>query len=64
MSVDLEALFVDDDVMVEPAEGDEIVGIGGSALTPGDDVVDLESVVTGTAVSGAGVGVAVEDGPA
>ena len=32
MSVDLEASLVDDDVVVEPAEGDQIIGIGRTAL--------------------------------
>jgi hypothetical protein len=63
VAVGLEASLVDDDLVVEPAEGDQVLGIGGSALAPGDDVVDLEPVGVGTAVGSAGVPVAVEDGP-
>ena len=61
--VDLVAAFVDDYLMVVPAEGDQIVGVGGPSSAPGDDVVDLEAVSAVAAVSGAAVAVAVEDGP-
>jgi hypothetical protein len=56
-----ESLLVDDDLMVEPAEGDEILGVCGSALAPGDLVVDLEAMVAGTPVSLADMSVTVED---
>ena len=59
-----ESLLVDDDLMVVPAEGDQIVGVCCSALAPWDEMVDLESMVTGTAVGLAAVLVAVEDGSA
>jgi hypothetical protein len=58
-----ESLLVDDDLMVVPAEGDQIVRIGFTALMPGDEMVDLESTGAGTAVGPAHVSVAVEDGP-
>jgi hypothetical protein len=58
------AVLVDDDVVVVPAEGDQIVRVGGSALAPGGDVVDLEPVSAVTAVGGAPVVVAVDDGSA
>ena len=63
VSEDFEASFVDDNSMVEPAKGDQIFRVGGSASTPGDDVMDLETVTTVTAVGAATVSVAVEDGP-
>jgi hypothetical protein len=59
-----ESLLVDDDLMVEPAEGDEILGVCGSALAPGDLVVDLEAMVAVAAVGSAGVAVSFQDGPA
>jgi len=55
---------MDDDLVVVPAQGDQIVRVGGSTLAPGDDVVDLESVGAGTAVGRAEIAVAVDDGPA
>jgi hypothetical protein len=61
MGVGGESLLVDDDLMVEPAEGDEILGVCGSALAPGDLVVDLEAMVAGTPVSLADMSVTVED---
>jgi hypothetical protein len=54
-------LLVDDDLMVEPTEGYEIVRVGCSALGPGNDVVDLESMVAGTPVCLADMSVTVED---
>jgi hypothetical protein len=62
VGVGLEALLVDDDVVVVPAEGDEIVWVCWSALAPGCDVVGLEPVAGVAAVCCAGVVVAVEDG--
>jgi hypothetical protein len=58
-----EALLVDDDLMVVPTEGDQIVGVGGPALAPWDEMVDLESMVAGTSVGLAGEPVAVENEP-
>jgi hypothetical protein len=63
MVVGLESLLVDDDLMMEPAERYQIVGVGLSAFRPGDDVVDLEPVSALAAVGGAGVPVLVDDGP-
>jgi hypothetical protein len=57
-------LLVDDDVVVVPAEGDQIVGVCPPSLAPGGDVVDLEPVSAVAAVGGAPVVVAVDDGPA
>ena len=42
--VELEASFVDDDLMVEPAECDQILWVGPSALGPGGAVVDFDPV--------------------
>jgi hypothetical protein len=42
--VDLEALFVDGDVVVEPAENDQVVGVGPSFWEPVADVVDFDPV--------------------
>ena len=64
VAVDLESSLVDDDVVVVPAEGDQILGVGGPALRPGDDVMGLEPVSAVAAVGGAPVAVAVEDHPA
>jgi hypothetical protein len=64
MVVGGESLLVDVDLMVVPAEGDEIVGVGGSPLAPGDLVVDLETMGAVTTVGPAGVAVSVQDGPA
>jgi hypothetical protein len=49
--VELEALFVDDDLMVEPAERNQVFGIGFSALGPGGFVVDFDPVTAVTPVS-------------
>jgi hypothetical protein len=42
--VELEASFVDDDLMVEPAECNQFFGVGFSALGPGGFVVDFDPV--------------------
>jgi hypothetical protein len=42
--VDLEALFVDGDVVVEPAECDQILWVGFSSLGPWGAVVDFDPV--------------------
>jgi hypothetical protein len=62
--IDLEASFVDDDLMVEPAEEDQVVLVGAPALTPGDHMVGLESVSAGAAVGGAGPRILVQQRPA
>jgi hypothetical protein len=49
---DLEASFVDDDLMVEPAEDDQVVLVGASHLHPGGFVVDLEPVSASAPVGG------------
>jgi hypothetical protein len=56
--------LVDDDVVVVPTQGYEILRIGGSALGPGGDVVDLEPVSAVAGVGSALIVVAVEDGSA
>jgi hypothetical protein len=63
MVVGLEASLVDDNLVVVPAKGDQILRVGGSVFAPWDEMVDLETVGAGTAVGGAAVPVAVEDGP-
>ena len=42
--MDGQTLFVDGDVVMEPAEGDQIVVVGGTALGPWDGVVYLEPI--------------------
>jgi hypothetical protein len=64
MGIRGEALLVDDDLMVIPAEGDQIVWVCGSALTPWDAMVDLETMLAGTTVGCAGVSVSFQDGSA
>jgi hypothetical protein len=61
-SDDLEAFAVYGDVVVIPAEGDQIVGIGLSTVGPGDDMVDLQAITEGTAVDSA-TSVTVENMP-
>jgi hypothetical protein len=63
MVVGLEPLLVDDDLVVVPAQADQILRIGGTPLRPRHEVMDLKTVGAGTAVGGAAVPVAVEDGP-
>ena len=50
-------------VVVVPAQGYEVFGVGGAALAPWGDVVDLESVAAAAAGDGAPVSVSVNDGP-
>jgi hypothetical protein len=57
-------LLVNDDLMVVPAEGDQIVRICAPALAPGEEMMDLESTGAVTALTDTGVSVSVEDGPA
>ena len=57
----MESVAVYGDVVVVPAEGCEVVGLMGSALGSGDDVVDLEAVGVGASVDDAAV-VSGEDG--
>ena len=49
-------------MVVIPAEGDQIVGIGLSAMRPGDDMMDFEPIVERAAVDGA-ASVTVENMP-
>ena len=51
---DLEVSFVDDDMMVVPAEDDELVLVGRAALCPGGEMVDLEPVAALASVPGTG----------
>ena len=57
------AVAVDGDVVVEPAQGGEVVGVVGSAVAVGDDVVGLEPVAGVTPGDGASA-VSVEHGAA
>ena len=59
--VDREAAAVDDDVVVEPAQGGEVLCVGCSAVGPGHDVMRLEAVSAGAAFGGANTSVTVED---
>lgn len=63
MGVDLVAVAVDYHMVVVPAQRGEVVGIVGSALGCGGDVVGLEPVAALAAVGGAGTLVPVEDEP-
>jgi len=57
VKIGLKSSFVDDHLVVKPAQDDEVVLIGAASLAPGDQVVDLESVAAVTAVSPAYVSV-------
>jgi hypothetical protein len=57
-------MLVDGDLMVVPAEGDQVLRFGRSTPAPRDHVVDLEPVPTVTAVDDTPVTVTVKDGPA
>ena len=59
-----EPLLVDDDLMAVPAERDQIFGTCCFRRVTWDQMVDLETMITGAAVGLARVSVAVEDGPA
>jgi hypothetical protein len=57
--VELESSFVDDYLMVKPAEGNKVLGVGASAFRPWGFVVDFDPVggvasVYGTVPSGFG----------
>ena len=54
---------VDDHVMVVPTKRCEVVGVMGSTLGAGGEVVGLEPVAGPATVSGAGASVPVEDEP-
>ena len=43
VEVDLQASFVDNDLMMEPAQDDEFVLVGLPSLGPGGEMVDLQS---------------------
>jgi hypothetical protein len=64
LAVDLKAALVDHHLMMEPAESDQVVGVGGSALAPGLDVVDLEPMPRVASIGATAVPVTVEDGSA
>lgn len=51
--VNLEAFPVDGDVMVVPAEADQVGGVGSPSVGPGGGVVDFEPVSGGTSFHGA-----------
>ena len=53
MEVDLESPLMDDDVVVEPAEHDQLVLIGLTTRSPRRQVVDLKSTSRITPVGGA-----------
>jgi len=44
VSIDLKTSLVDDNVMVEPAEGDQIIRVGRAALRPGGFMVCFQPV--------------------
>ena len=53
VGVDGEALAVDHDVVVEPTQRGEVLGIRAPAVGPAGDVMDLEPIPAGTACNGA-----------
>jgi hypothetical protein len=55
VGIDREALAVDHDVVVEPAQGGEVPGIGDTAVGPLHDVMNLEAVERCASVDGAAV---------
>jgi hypothetical protein len=59
--VELIAPLVDDDLVVVPAEGGEVVGVGGTVVGAVVDVVDLESAGGVAPIGGAHPVVAVQD---
>ena len=59
--VDVVAVAVDNDVMVEPTQGGQVVWIVSTALAAGDDVVGLEPVAGSATVGCACPTVAMED---
>jgi hypothetical protein len=63
MVVGLKASLVDDNLVVVPAQGDEVLRVGGSVFAPWDEMVDLETVGALTSVCPTAVPVAVDDGP-
>ena len=62
MPIGLEPMLVDGDVMVIPADGDQVLRVGSPTSTPGDDVVHLEPVPAVATVDDAAVPVTVDDG--
>jgi hypothetical protein len=64
MPVRLEPMLMNCDVMVVPAECDQILWVGSAALTPGNDVVDLEPAPAVAAIDHAPVAITVNDRPA
>ena len=57
-------MAVDDDVVVEPADGGEVLRIGTATVGPAGDVVDLEPVAARTARNRARRTVTLKDVPA
>ena len=64
MPVGGEAFLVDDYLMVEPTQHYQVFWVGGSSVGPMLYVMYLQPVAALTAVSGAGVAVSFQDGPA
>ena len=62
MSVEHQAKAVDRHVVVEPAQRDQILRFGGTALATGNDVVDLKPVAA--AIEDTCVAVSMDHGPA
>ena len=59
--VDRKASSMDHDMVVEPAQGGEVLCVGCSAVGPGHDVMRLEPVPADTALGGANTAVTGED---
>lgn len=61
---DLVAAFVDDYLMMEPAQDDQVCLVGLSTSGPGRQMMDLETVLPGASVATTGLVVVVEQSPA
>jgi hypothetical protein len=64
VGVDGVAVAVDDDVVVEPAQEGEVVGVVRSAVDSSSDVVGLEAVAAGATVGSSHAGVPLMNQPA
>jgi hypothetical protein len=60
----LESPLVNDDVMMEPAKGKQVLRVGGPAFAPRQYVVDFHPVTAVASVNGAAATGSAQDGPA
>ena len=64
VGVDVGAVAVDHDLVVEPAHGGQVLRVAAAAIDPSRDVMHVEAVPAGTARNRACCTVAVQDEPA